>query len=131
MNFRKLKYLSLVWLFTLCCCKAPASVQKESQTSPLQSLVESKLGANANIEKNISNTFALAYIAENRSISYIVIRLSDLKIVVNSKIERGSITWFKDMELKETRTPGIVKKNTKPDDNIKLIDLAQFVVQKR
>jgi len=42
--------------------------------------------------------------------------------VVKEKIQ-GSVNWSGEMEIKVIRTPGIVKKNAQPEDNIRVIDL--------
>jgi hypothetical protein len=123
-----MRFLSVALITTLCCCKA-ASISSLDQAT-LQKIVESEIGANAIVEKNNPSTFALAYQAKDRSVEFIVIRLMDLKIVVKEKIQ-GSVTWDRKMNIKVTTTPGIVKINSKPEDNVRVIDLSNYVIQNK
>src|SRR5260221_6715110 len=115
-----MRFLFVMFLSTLCCCKA-ATTSLQNQVT-LQKIVDNEIGVNATIEKNSSAAFALAFQVKDRSVEYIVVRLADLKIVVKEKINQGSVTWSGDMRIKVTQTPGIVKMNSKPEDNIRFID---------
>jgi hypothetical protein len=123
-----MRFFSALFLLTLCCCKAASPSSQEP--SSLQKIVDSEIGTHAVIEKNKVETFALAHQTSNTSVEYLVIRLSDLKIVVKEKIQ-GSVKWSGEMEIKVARMPGIVKKNTQPEDNIRLIDLNNYVIHKK
>jgi hypothetical protein len=123
-----MRFFSAVILSTLCCCKAASTSSQEPAS--LQKIVESEIGTHAIIEKNNSGTFALAHQTENKSVAFLVIRLSDLKIVVKEKIQ-GSVTWSREMEIKVIRTPGIVKTNARPEDNIRIINLSNYVIHKK
>lgn len=123
-----MRFVPALFLSTLCCCKA-ASPSSQGPAS-LQEIVDSEIGTHALIEKNKGETFALAYQNGNASVEYLVVRLSDLKIVVKEKIQ-GSVKWSGDMEITVTRTPGIVKKNARPEDNIRLIDLNNYVIHNK
>jgi len=123
-----MRFFSALLLSTLCCCKAASTTSQEP--SSLQKIVASEIGAPASIEKNNSATFALAQQVDNKSVSFLVIRLSDLKIVIKEKIT-GSVSWSGEMEIKVTRTPGMVKTNEKPEDHIRIINLNNYVIQKK
>jgi hypothetical protein len=123
-----MRFLSVFFLATLYCCKAASTTSHEQVT--LEKITEAEIGPNAVIEKNHTATFALAYRAKDRSVEYIVIRLSDLKIVIKEKIQ-GSVTWEGEMQIKVTQTPGMVKLNSKPEDNVKIIDLTNYAIQKK
>jgi hypothetical protein len=123
-----MRFFSALLFFILCCCKAASTSSQEP--SSLQKIVTSEIGASAIIEKNNSATFALAQQTENKSVSFLVIRLSDLKIVIKEKII-GSVTWSGEMEIKIIRTPGIVKTNAQPEDNIRVINLNNYVIHKK
>lgn len=126
-----MKFLLPFLLVTLCWLNPGASFQQNKPSLSLQSIVTSELGAHTTIENNKSGTFALAYSIHNRSVKYIVIRLTDLKIVVDQKTIRGSIAWNDDMCLKEVHAAEMVKKNADGNENAKLIDLRSFIVRKR
>ncbi len=123
-----MRFLSVALIATLYCCKA-AHVSSHQQIT-LQKIVESEIGANAIVERNNSSTFALASQSRGRSIEFIVIRLIDLKIVVKEKIQ-GSVTWDREMTIKVTTTPGVVKMNSRPEDNVRVVDLNNYVIQKK
>ncbi len=124
-----MKFLSPLLFLALCCCKPLASVQKENQTT-LRFVVESELGTAAIIEKNKSQAFALAYRDQNRETKYIVVRLSDLNVILKETIT-GSVRWSGEMQLKESLIPGMVRRDPKPDDNIRLIDLNNYIIHKK
>jgi hypothetical protein len=123
-----MRFLSVLFVATLCCCKAASTTSHEQAT--FEQIVESEIGANAIIEKNNPLTFALAYHTNNRSVDYLIIRLSDLKIVVKEKIQ-GSVTWDGAMRIKVITMPGIVKMNSKPEDKVRIIDLNNYVIHKK
>src|SRR5437879_1890313 len=101
-----------VVLFLFCACK-PASKTLSQGDAPLQELVVREIGESATITKNDSKTFALGVLKKDESVRYVVIRLSDNKVVVKNNL-RGTVNWDGDMQLSEFRTPGIVKKESKP-----------------
>jgi hypothetical protein len=123
-----MRFFLVVFLSTLCCCKA--SVTSSQEPASLQKIVASEIGTQAVIEKNNAGTFALAHQTENKSVSFLVIRLADLKIVLKEKIN-GSVRWSSEMEIKVTQVPGIVKKNAQPEDNTRLIDLNNYVIHRK
>jgi hypothetical protein len=114
-----------VFLFLLCACKP---IQKNtSQTDEvLQKIVKEELGENAIVTKNSSKSFALATLKRDESIQYAIIRISDNKVVMKNKI-RGTIDWSGEMQLTESRIPGIIKKDSKPEDYSRVINLNQFI----
>jgi hypothetical protein len=122
----RFNHLALL-LFILSSCQSAIAVQRGQGASTLQKISETEIGADAKIEKNESGTFALVYKNENRSVTYIVVRMADLKIVINKKVITGSVTWSGDMQIKESTVPGIIKKNSRSDDNIRYIDLKNFI----
>ncbi len=92
--------------------------------------MESELGTSATVKENTAQTFALAYRSQNRLTDYMVIRLSDFKIVIKEKIQ-GSVTWSGELQIKESRIPNMVKRNQKPEDNTRLIDLNNYIINKK
>ena len=123
-----MRFLSVFFLITLCGCKA-ASTSSHEQVA-LKKIAEAEIGPDAIIEKNHTATFALAYQAKDRTVEYLVVRIADLKIVVKEKIQ-GSVTWDGEMKIKVTQTPGMVKVDAKPADNVRVIDLNNYAIQKK
>jgi len=120
-----MRFLSVFFLATLFCCKAASNPSNNQAT--LEKIVETEIGVNAIIKKNNSLTFALASQTNNRSVEYLIIRLSDLKIIIKEKIQ-GSVTWNGDKEIKVTQIPGTVKMNSRPEDNVKIINLNNYAI---
>jgi hypothetical protein len=108
-------------------CK-PSSKGQSVESNALEKIVAKELSDKPTVTKNNTNTFALAYQEQDGFVRYIIVRLTDNSIVRKGKI-RGSVNWVSDMQIKESMTPGIVKKDSKPDDYSKVIDLNQFVIQ--
>ena len=118
----------LFFLLPLGSCKPAASVQTDSLAT-LQSVVDAELDIHATIEKNKSMTFALAYRNQNRETEYIVVRLKDLMVVRKERLT-GSVAWSGEMQLKESAVQGMVKRDSKPSENFRLIDLNNYLIQK-
>jgi len=116
-----------ILLFFLCACK-PSTKTLSQNNNTLQQLVIREIGENAAITQNESKTFALGILSKDESVRYVVIRLSDYKVVLKNNI-RGSISWTNDMQLTESIKPGIVKKDSKPEDYSRAIDLKPFLIQ--
>jgi hypothetical protein len=114
-------------LIALLICSCKPSATNQSKNNALQKLVDREVSGKAIITKNKPNTFALATLNQDGSVDYVIVRLSDNKVVVKNKI-RGSIEWSGDMQISETQTPGMIKKDSKPSDFMKVIDLNQFVL---
>ena len=123
-----MRFFSFVFLATLCCCRAASTSSPEQAT--LQKIVASEIGENAFVEKNNSSTFALAYQTKDRTVKFIVIRLADLQIVINERVQ-GSVTWEREMNIKVTKTPGIVKMKAPPEDNVRVIDLNNYIIHNK
>jgi hypothetical protein len=116
-----------VLLFLFFACK-PASKIQSRNDNLLQRTVSQEIGETAVVTKNDSKTFALAVLNKDESVRYVVIRLSDNKVVIKNNI-RGTISWSGDMKLTEARALGIVKKDSKPEDYSRTIDLKQYLTQ--
>jgi hypothetical protein len=114
---------------TLSCCHA-AGISSQNQGN-LQKLVEGELGVNATIKKNSAETFALAVQPQSRSIAFIIIRLTDMNVVAREKINNGSVTWGGDMRIKVTETPGMVKTDAKEGDHSRIINLNNYVINRK
>lgn len=116
-----------VLLVAFCACR-PTSTTLSQDNNALQKLVTREIGEAATITQNESKTFALGVLNKDESVRYVVIRISDNKVVIKNVI-RGSITWTSDLQLTESVKPGIVKKDSKPGDYSRIIDLNAFITQ--
>src|SRR5689334_15177472 len=74
-------------------------------------VVEEKLGKDATKSANSNNSFTLYQARKNNAsgipvLSYIVVRNSDKKIVVEGSVTMGVIEWSADYELEESKSLG-------------------------
>src|SRR5579872_4059758 len=104
-------------LFIMPSCQPATAVQQSQAVTTLQKISETEIGADAKIETNKSGTFALISKDKNRSVEYIVVRMADLKVVIKEKIVAGSVIWSGEMQIRESRVPGIIKTNSRAEDN--------------
>ncbi len=122
-----MRLVLLFLILVVISCKPIAHAQSESST--LTKIVEQEVGATATIETNSVKTFALAYQNQGKVLTYIVIRMVDMKVVVKGKIHDGIVRWYNDMQIEKVVTPGIVKRDPNSDNaSVKMIDLKKFVI---
>ncbi|MBS1951031.1 MAG: hypothetical protein OJF59_002930 [Cytophagales bacterium] len=114
--------LLLLVVFTTCCAA------NQSRKTDIQALAEKRLGKGVTIINNSSKTFALAYLSKDRTVSYLVVKLDDNKIVEEGQTN-GSVEWSADLEIKVTSKPGMVKLHPSPEDTIRKISLAKYINQ--
>ena len=124
-----MRFPFVLFIATLSCCKA-AGIPSQNQ-GDLQKLITTEIGVNATVKKNSNETFALAFRAQDRRLEFLVIRLTDNKIVVKEKINEGSVTWSGELQIKVNERPGIVKMDSKPEDHTRLINLDKYVINKK
>lgn len=104
--------------------------QQMEHKKTLETIVMERLGTHATIEKNKNQTFALAY-QENHStqaMSYLVIRLSDLKIVEEATRARIILSWMDTYKIKISITPGILRKD-EPINEPEIIDVTKYIIK--
>ncbi|HLZ17263.1 MAG TPA: hypothetical protein VKQ08_09490 [Cyclobacteriaceae bacterium] len=124
-----MRFLLVLLIATLSCCQA-VGIPPQNQDN-LQKLIEGEIGTKAIIKKNGTETFALAFQTQNRSVAFIVVRLTDMKVVVKEKIREGAVTWSGDLQIKVNETPGIVKTDSRPEDHTRLINLNNYVINRK
>ena len=104
-------------------------VSCKTSSTPNQNLdkkILDAVGSGFTISKNQSNTFALCTKPSAVSLQYKIVRLSDLKVVIDESIPKGSVVWNGDMKIIIESTPGMVRTD-EPIHNTKIIDLTRFV----
>lgn len=117
----------IITMMVIISCKS-ASLPTVQKTLP--ALVAEKLGENAIIQKNKDVTFALCT-KENTStlsVSYIIVKLSDLTIVEEGNTARASFVWIDTYKIEIREIPGMVKKE---HENIqgKIIDVTKYITR--
>lgn len=124
-----MRNLNLIFLIMLIfSCKSSSLPANQNKT--LESVVAETLGEGAVIQKNKDATFALCT-KENlstRSVSYLIVRLSDLVIVEKDNVSRASFTWIDNYKIEVKTIPGIVKKDEQSVPR-KVIDVTKYMVK--
>lgn len=123
-----MKLLLMLALIVLSACKS--TVQGGSSDTTLNSLAKSKLGDEVVINKNSNETFALCFKQNNtiNSITYLIVRLSDLQVVEQNTIPNASFKWIDTYQVEIKEIPGIVMKD-ETDSNRKIIDVTHFIIK--
>ncbi len=118
----------ILWLLILLfSCKSPASTGGQIT---LESVVAEKLGPTAVIKKNSDLTFALCS-KENLStlsVSYLIVRLSDLAIVEQDNVHQSTLSWIDTYKIEIKTIPGIIKKDEPPLRG-KIIDITKHTTK--
>lgn len=123
---RKINLVMMIMTFISCQSASLHAVQNKS----IESLARENLGDHAVIERNKDSTFALCY-KENdltKSVSYLIIRSSDLAIIDHNTLSPSSLTWIDTYKVEVKTIPGIIKKDEQSLER-KIIDLTHFIVK--
>ncbi len=114
---------SLLFLSLLILSCKVASPQQD-----IDNRITAAIGTGYTIKKNKSNTFALCTKSEAQSLSMYIVRLADVKTIVQEVVPRGAAVWEGDLKIKVTTQPGIIKKDHNPDDYVRIIDLNKYIL---
>ena len=123
---RKIHLIALIILIASCKSATVTVVP----TKTLESMVAENLGENAVVQKNKDATFALCF-KENSStlsVSYIIVRLSDLTVVKQDKIAQASFAWVDNYKIEMKTIPGIMSKDEQ-FTVVKVIDLTKYIIK--
>lgn len=85
------------------------------------------MGAGAVTILNDTQTLALAFVEQNRAMTYLVVRLKDGKVITKDNVQASAIGWSGSHQIKINIIPGMVKQGAHPQDNYRVIDLNQFI----
>lgn len=119
------KVIPALILLTIFSCKA------QQQKHSLQ-VISEKIGDNAIIDYNKDRSFAL--IQEKFSVvqdseytsSYLIIRMSDNKIIKEGKVVHGYIKWINDDIIEIFEMPGLIKDDQEESDFKSHINVRNF-----
>lgn len=119
------KVIPTLILLTIFSCKA------QQQKHSLQ-VISEKIGDNAIIDYNRDHSFAL--VQEKFSVvqdgeytsSFLIIRMSDNKIIKEGKVVHGYIKWINDDIIEIFEMPGVIKDDQEEDDFKKRINIRGF-----
>ncbi len=91
-------------------------------------MVAQKLGDDVVIQNNKDATFALCTKQQSStlSVSYIIIRLSDLTVVEEDTIPGATLLWSDTYQVEIREIPGMIKKDDQPI-KINFIDVTKHI----
>jgi hypothetical protein len=119
------KVIPALILLIIFSCKA------QQQKHSLQ-VISEKIGDNAIIDYNQDRSFALVQEkftvvqdAEYTS-SFLIIRMSDNKIIKEGKVVHGYIKWINDDIIETFEMPGVIKDGQEEEDFKKRINIRNF-----
>jgi hypothetical protein len=109
------------------CCRA-ANKDQQAKGSPLEDLIKRRIGNDFVMDFNVSKTHALCYQKRSddhaqRTMQFIVVRLSDNKEVADGTFKMGYVKWNDNETIEVLTIPQVnaegVKKEIKisPNDN--------------
>ena len=111
----------------------PAPQKAELAKSPLDALIESKLGAGSVATKNRNGSFTLCQIEkENPSnntttVHFIIIRMYDQKVVEEGTVTMGAVEWTGEYEVQVSHKPGQVELERNSNTTVRKIDLLRYL----
>ncbi|MCB0504333.1 MAG: hypothetical protein KDC58_02415 [Cyclobacteriaceae bacterium] len=118
----KLTFLVLGVFLLSCGTKVRNSSGKDNQVK-YQQVAEKSLGAGIDCTKNNSETYVLCVNEGTGSseqprkmLSFMVIRTSDNKVMLEQKVDGGTVNWYSDNEIEVFTIPGIMGRDQTKDD---------------
>jgi hypothetical protein len=121
-------YGVMVFIVLVSSCKPVVTLPVNSKT--LASIVMDLLGNDAIIKKNNDQSFALSYKANDtlHSVTYLVIRLSDLKIVEQDTLAPATLAWVDTYKIQVRVISGVIRKEGSLSEP-KIIDVTKHFVK--
>lgn len=116
----------LFLLLALVACRA------SSQVTPAHDVAKKELDENCSLFPNASNTLVLAVKKEaSGNVSYAVIQLSSAKVILKKSNIKAEVSWNDDLSLKEVSKPGMIKKDGSSTNGAKIINLNDYLPEKK
>lgn len=120
----------LLALVVSSCGVSKNSNSAQADNSKYMQLVTEKLGEHVNCTMNEDETYQLC-ISETKgtvqqprnSMKYIIIKLSDNSVVLESTVDGGTVDWYNQKMIQVYQTPGIMREDQTRDDFITLYNV--------
>ncbi len=112
------------------CSSSKLLVSTPDTNETYKEVVANKLGEDVLYIANKTNAYMLCIketkggsLQPRNKIDYLVVKTDTNSIVLEDKIEGGSVSWASKNEIEVFRTPGIVRKDQSRDDFITLYNV--------
>ncbi len=110
-------------LTSLVSCGGTKPLVSQPITGDYKSVATKKLGEDVNYVLNDSKTYVLCTYEvagssqqPRNSLNYLVIKIKDNSIVMENRVDGGTVSWYDDNEIEVYLTPGMVRKDQTADD---------------
>ena len=110
-------------------CK-PAIQSTKLRPEP-ETIIRRELGDEASVRRNSSGSFAICTRNGQDQTQFMVVRLSDNRIVVSKKVVNGFAEWTGDLEITYYTVPGIIREGETAANYMKKIDLRPYLQNQR
>jgi len=124
---------SLVVVVILGSCATTTTTSSVSQSDWLETLASGQVGKDATIERNLNQSFALCWNNKvNPSnnmpvLQFIIVRMSDHKVVEQGAVTMGSIKWIADYEVEVSHAPDQVVLDRGNNTTIRTINVKKYL----
>jgi hypothetical protein len=114
-------------------CAKPPITAATSTNDWLETLTTGEVGKGSTIEANQNNSFTLCWNeAANPSnnmpvLKFIIVRMSDHKVVEQGSVTMGSIKWTDDYQVEVSHAPGQVELERGVNKTTRTIELSKYL----
>lgn len=123
-----IKYIVL--MIALISCGSRSGSNSSSIAGDYKSIATKKLGEDVEYFFNDEKTYVLCTYEvagssqqPRNSIYYLVINVNDNSIVLENRVEGGTVSWYNEKMIQEYVAPGIIRKDQTMDDFITLFNV--------
>ncbi len=102
-----------------------------SQQPTLNDVLLKELGAGYTVTLNEPKTFALAVSRKEQTHSYVVVQISTNKVLLRKHNILSDVTWQDESHIKETSKAGVFRKDGSPANTITIINVYDYLENKK
>ena len=124
---------SLLVVVILGSCATTTTTSSVSQGDWLDNLASQKIGNDATIERNNNQSFALCWnnkVNPSNSmpvLQFIIVRMSDHKVVEEGAVTMGSIKWISDYDVEISHAPDQVVLDRGTNTTTRTINVKKYL----
>jgi argonaute-like protein implicated in RNA metabolism and viral defense len=112
--------------------RTSSSSASTSEGNWLVDLAAQEVGERATIEANRDASFSLCWNdketeAKVPALQFIIVRMSDHKVVEQGSVTMGEVRWSNDYEVQVSHLQGQVQLERGPDSNTRTIDVRKYL----
>lgn len=120
-------FFSKKWQFLLILVLVSSGCKtSKSDTSTIESVAQDYISNIGTTTYNADKTYLLAVeelTPENEFIKFVVLSVSDQKIILEKQFRPGHVKWFDNTTIELLDTPGMIEENKKSEDYIQYLPI--------